>query len=84
MSHLNGAARNLLQLGESSREAFEEILSSPLLWTSLYCGERPPTDDSECFGFEQPIVRRTAWNLLLSVLEYRKGKGVVTRLPQLR
>src|SRR6201992_3156063 len=75
ISHLDGAARNLLQLSESAWMAVEETLSSPLLWTSLYCGEQPPTDDSECFGFEQPIVRRTAWNLLLSVLEERKGKA---------
>jgi hypothetical protein len=75
ISHPDGAARNLLQLSESLWVAVEETFSSSLLWTSLYCGEQPPTDDSECFGFEQPIVRRTAWNLLLSVLEERKGKG---------
>ena len=76
MSHLSGAARNLLQLSESSLEAIEETLSSSLLWTSLHCGEQSPSDDPECFGFEQPIVRRTAWSLLLSILQERKGKSV--------
>jgi len=78
MSHLGGAARNLLHLSESSRDAIEETLSSPPLWTSLYCGEQPPSGDSECYGFEQPTVRRAAWGLLLSALQERKGKTVIT------
>ncbi|KAF9652581.1 hypothetical protein BDM02DRAFT_3088924 [Thelephora ganbajun] len=65
---------NLLRLGASSREAIEEILSSSLLWTSLSCGEQPPSDDSECFGYEQPLVRRAAWSLLFSVLLERRGE----------
>ena len=85
ISHLDGAARNLLQLSESSREAVDETLSSTLLWTSLHCEKQSPSDDSECFGFEQPIVRRAAWGLLFSVLQERKGKsdwtiGVITTL----
>ena len=64
-------------MDESSWNAVEETLSGSLLWTSLYCGEQSPTNDSECFGFEQPIVRRAAWGLLLSILEERKGWTVI-------
>lgn len=84
ISHLDGAARNLLQLSESSREVIEETLSSSLLWTSLHCGQKSPSHDSECFGFEQPTVRRAAWNLLLSVLQEREGESETRLSPDLR
>ncbi|KAI0747035.1 hypothetical protein C8Q80DRAFT_1178930 [Daedaleopsis nitida] len=48
-------------------------LANPALWSSLYHGRSPPFVDAESFGFEQPVVRRSAWSLLQTLLQTCQG-----------
>lgn len=59
---------------EGVGDAFLGPLANPALWSSLYCGKRPPFVDTESFGFEQPVVRRSAWSLLQTLVQRCKGK----------
>ncbi|KAI0371298.1 hypothetical protein BV20DRAFT_1035310 [Pilatotrama ljubarskyi] len=55
-----------------STPSFDEFLS-PLanlaLWSSLYHGKTPPFVETEGFGYGQPVVRRSAWSLLQTLLQ---------------
>lgn len=52
------------------------MLSSPLLWTSLYHGPNPPFCDTHSpsgfLGDAQPSVRRASWGLLSTLLKIDK------------
>ncbi|KAI0634826.1 hypothetical protein C8Q77DRAFT_1277694 [Trametes polyzona] len=58
---------------EPSIDEFLAPLANPALWSSLYHGQNPPFADSEGFGFGQPVVRRSAWSLLQTVLQRCRG-----------
>ncbi|KAI5116021.1 hypothetical protein M0805_005027, partial [Coniferiporia weirii] len=68
-------------------ELLSELLSSPLLWTSLYHGPSPPFcsiyPSSGPLGDGQPVVRKAAWGLLLSILKHRKEEVERGLLPTL-
>jgi hypothetical protein len=52
------------------------VLAEPALWTVLFHGETAPwqdADPAEAFGFGQPVVRRTAWTLLQTLVRHAKG-----------
>ena len=51
-------------IGITSHDEWLSAFANPALWTSLYPGKTPPFVDTESFGFEQPVVRKSAWNLL--------------------
>ncbi|EJF63887.1 hypothetical protein DICSQDRAFT_145362 [Dichomitus squalens LYAD-421 SS1] len=59
---------------EEKEDAFFEPLANPALWSSLYYGKVPPFVDSESFGFEQPVVRRSAWSLLQTLVQKCKAQ----------
>ena len=59
---------------KSAEEVFLGPLANPALWSSLYCGKTPPFVETESFGFEQPVVRRSAWSLLQTLVQKCKGK----------
>lgn len=63
-------------------DEFLSTLANPALWSSLYHGRSPPFVDAESFGFEQPVVRRSAWSLLQTLLQTCQGtyhnRGIYT------
>ncbi|KZT28004.1 hypothetical protein NEOLEDRAFT_1059411 [Neolentinus lepideus HHB14362 ss-1] len=61
--------------GHKSFKDFSEILTNPALWTSLYDGGTAPWADVPSFGHNQPVVRRTAWMLLQSIVGHWKGSS---------
>ncbi|KAI0360435.1 hypothetical protein OH77DRAFT_1418351 [Trametes cingulata] len=56
-----------------SADDFLSPLANPALWTSLYHGKTPPFVDAESFGYAQPVVRRSAWSLLQTLLQKCKA-----------
>lgn len=58
----------------SSLDVMKMLLSNLFLWTALYHGERPPFVDEEGLGSQQPVVRKAAWSLLLTLLQNSKGR----------
>lgn len=51
-----------------------DLFCNPALWTSLYHAETAPfMVDFESFGWNQPSVRRSAWAMLQTLLQYWKG-----------
>ena len=60
---------------KSAEEVFLGPLANPALWSSLYCGKAPPFVETESFGFEQPVVRRSAWSLLQTCKSKWDRKG---------
>ncbi|KAG1741443.1 uncharacterized protein EDB91DRAFT_1130453 [Suillus paluster] len=60
----------------TSLDDLSGLLSNPLLWTSLYCGENAPwIPDPEIHGLGhgQPQVRQATWALLSVLLQRYKG-----------
>lgn len=57
----------------NSVDVMKMLLGNVFLWTALYHGERPPFVDDEGFGNQQPVVRKAAWSLLLTLLQSWKG-----------
>ncbi|CDO70174.1 hypothetical protein BN946_scf184774.g2 [Trametes cinnabarina] len=53
----------------ASPEQFLSPLGNHALWSSLYHGKTPPFVDAESFGFGQPVVRKSAWGLLQTLLQ---------------
>jgi hypothetical protein len=52
------------------------VLADPVLWTVFFHGQTAPlrnVDHVESFGHGQPVVRRTAWLLLQTLLQKIKG-----------
>ncbi|KAI0777188.1 hypothetical protein BD413DRAFT_171550 [Trametes elegans] len=62
-------------------DEFMAPFANPALWTSLYHGKHPPFADTESFGYGQPVVRRSAWALLQSLV--RKCQAHLLSLPVL-
>ena len=62
----------------TSRDEFLAAFANPALWSSLYCGKNPPFVEAESFGYEQPVVRRSAWSLLQLLVQKCKGMWVQT------
>lgn len=60
--------------GAEKEDAFIEPLANAALWSSLYYGKTPPFVDTESFGFEQPVVRRSAWSLLQTLVQKCKSE----------
>lgn len=58
---------------ETSSDGYLSSLANPALWSSLYHGRSPPFVKTESFGFEQPVVRRSAWSLLQTLARTCKG-----------
>lgn len=61
------------------------LLSNPLFWTSLYCGEHAPwIPDPEIHGLGhgQPQVRQATWALLSMLLQRYKGDLIIITLVQ--
>ncbi|KAI9062239.1 hypothetical protein FKP32DRAFT_1593812 [Trametes sanguinea] len=52
---------------------FLSPLANHALWSSLYHGKTPPFVDTEGFGYGQPVVRRSAWSLLQTLLQRCKA-----------
>jgi len=52
-----------------------EFLSNPAVWTSLHFSKISPIADIENFGYGQPLVRRSAWSILHSLLRNCKGQS---------
>ena len=61
-------------IGITSHDEWLSAFANPALWTSLYPGKTPPFVDTESFGFEQPVVRKSAWNLLQLLVQKCKGE----------
>ncbi|EIW55564.1 ubiquitin-protein ligase RKR1 [Trametes versicolor FP-101664 SS1] len=59
--------------GTPAIEDFLAPLANPALWSSLYHGTMPPFADTDSYGFGQPVVRRSAWSLLQTLLQRCKG-----------
>ena len=55
---------------------FSDLFANSALWTSLHHAESSPIADVESFGFNQPVVRRSAWSLLQSLLKHRKRESL--------
>ena len=49
------------------------LFGNPALWTSLHHAETSPFADLENFGWNQPVVRKSAWTTLQALLRYWKG-----------
>lgn len=49
------------------------LLSNSALWSSLHHSEVSPFVDIESFGSGQPVVRKSAWTLLQSLLRRYSG-----------
>ncbi|KAK7439775.1 hypothetical protein VKT23_017349 [Stygiomarasmius scandens] len=68
----------LINLTENHPESESENLSfftNPALWSILHHASKPPFSfDIEGFGSGQPIVRRTGWSFVASVLKAFRGK----------
>jgi E3 ubiquitin-protein ligase listerin len=62
------------KISGSSIDDMKLFFSNPLFWTTLHHGERPPFIDAEGLGHQQPGIRRTAWLLVLDLLQGWKGK----------
>ncbi|KAG2146336.1 hypothetical protein DEU56DRAFT_932250 [Suillus clintonianus] len=55
------------------------LLSNPLFWTSLYCGENAPwipDPEIQGLGHGQPQVRQATWALLSALLQRYKGGAI--------
>ncbi|KAI8986673.1 hypothetical protein BD414DRAFT_460911 [Trametes punicea] len=52
-----------------SKDEFLSPLLNHVLWSSLYHGKTPPFVETESFGFGQPVVRRSAWSLLQTLMQ---------------
>ncbi|PIL27721.1 hypothetical protein GSI_10874 [Ganoderma sinense ZZ0214-1] len=67
------AKASAVEGGEKEKEDVDDVflqpLTNPALWSSLYCGKTPPFVETESFGFEQPVVRRSAWSLLQTLVQ---------------
>jgi hypothetical protein len=50
-----------------------DLFCNPALWTSLHHAETSPLADLESFGWNQPVVRKSAWTTLQVLLRYWKG-----------
>ena len=59
--------------GMTSRNEFLAAFANPALWSALYWGKVPPFADTESFGYEQPVVRRSAWSLVQCLIQRCKG-----------
>lgn len=59
----------------ASLEDILPLLSQPALWSSLHHTETSPLGpDLESFGFRQPVVRKSAWALVQSLLKNWKAQ----------
>ena len=59
--------------GSESLQDLMDMLSNPALWSSLHYADACPFVDMESFGLAQPVVRTSAWSLLLVLLQHWKG-----------
>ncbi|KAG1729725.1 hypothetical protein EDB19DRAFT_1641737 [Suillus lakei] len=69
-----------------SLDDLSELLSNPLFWTSLCCGENAPwIPDPEIHGLGhgQPQVRQATWALLSVLLQRYKGGAIEPFIPML-
>ncbi|KAH7921570.1 hypothetical protein BV22DRAFT_1096259 [Leucogyrophana mollusca] len=62
-----------LALGMNTLDGLKDFLCNLALWTSLHPAESCAFVQMESFGFGQPQVRQSAWNLLSSLLQRWKG-----------
>ncbi|TFK41660.1 hypothetical protein BDQ12DRAFT_678315 [Crucibulum laeve] len=77
-----GAIRWVLSISPSISEDTLSFLSNPVLWTALHHAESCPWVEIENFGFSQPIVRKSAWGLVQTLLVSQKTQ-LQTLVPAL-
>ncbi|KAF8875235.1 hypothetical protein BD779DRAFT_1613454 [Infundibulicybe gibba] len=58
----------------ATTEDLIHFVSNPALWTSLNSVENSPLVDIESFGFAQPVVRKSCWTFLQTLLQYWNGE----------
>ncbi|KAF9477335.1 hypothetical protein BDN70DRAFT_881303 [Pholiota conissans] len=67
-----GAARWIAGSMTTLTKDLLEFYSNPALWSILHSTESCPWVDMESFGYAQPNVRKTGWNLIQTLLDSHK------------